>query len=349
MDFRQALNGTKMAAASVEGEWFMTRTRPLRRSDSVVTLMVAAVISAFCQQQAPSTDEGTKTEAVQLYAGAHPYIDESVPDLKKSGRELAGLKPDPSQLPLSELLTKVGAKADQLLQQIPDLISDEVVSQMQYSMSEIVPGCVGTVCGGVGKTFSRDQTFNYLILTHPAHDGRLVLQEYRMSRKGNPVQQADGEPIFQGFISAWIVFSSKNQVESRFRYLGQQQTDGYSTFVIGFAQIPSLVESPGLMMTGREAAPMLLQGIAWIDQSNFRIVRLRTDLLAPQPEIQVHKQMANILFGPARIAGLDLELWLPQAVHVEMEARGQFFQEQHKYSKYRLYQVKSKIMMSPSR
>ncbi len=325
----------------------MIRTRLLCRGVSVVTLMVAGIVSAFAQQQAPATDDATKTEAVQLYAGAHPYIDEPMPDLKKIGRELAGLKPVPSQLPLSELLAKVGAKADQLLQQIPDLISDEVVSQMQYSMSGIVPGCVGTSCDGMGRTSSRDQTFNYLILTHPAHDGRLVLQEYRMSRKGKPIQPGEGEPIFQGFISAWIVFSSKNQVESRFRYFGQQQTDGYSTFVIGFAQIPSLVESPGLMMTGRETTPMLLQGIAWIDQSNFRIVRLRTDLLAPQPEIQVQKQTANILFGPTRIAGLDLELWLPQAVHVEMESRGQFFQEQQKYSKYRLYQVKSKIIMSP--
>jgi hypothetical protein len=310
--------------------------------------VVAAVVSALPQQQASSTDDGTKTEAVQLYADAHPYIDEPVPDLKKIGRELAGLKPVPSQLPLSELLAKVGAKADQLLQQIPDLISDEEVSQMQYSMSEIVPGCVGTYCGDIGRTSSRDQTFNYLILTHPAQDGRLVLQEYRMSRKGKPVQQGEGEPIFQGFISAWIVFSSKNQVESRFRYFGQQQTDGYSTFVIGFAQIPASVESPGLIMAGRETAPMLLQGIAWIDQSNFRIVRLRTDLLAPQPEIQVQKQSANVLFGPARIAGLDLELWLPEAVHVEMESRGQFFQEQHKYSKYRLYQAKTKIILSPS-
>lgn len=327
----------------------MTRTTLLRPSVSVLMLMVGAVVPVVPQQQGASrTDDEIKTEAVQLYAGAHPYIDESPSELKKIGRELAGLKPVPSQQPLSELLARVGAKADQLLQEIPDLISNEAVSQMQYSMSGIVPGCVGTSCDDIGRTSSRDHTFNYLILTHPAQNGRLVLQEYRMGRNGKPVQQGAGQPIFQGFISAWIIFSSKNQVESRFRYFGQQQTDGHSTFVIGFAQMPALVEAPGLILTGGESVPMLLQGIAWIDQSDFRIVRLRTDLLAPQPEIQVQKQTANILFGPAHIAGLDLELWLPQAVHVEMEARGQFFQEQHKYSKYRLYQVKSKIVMSPS-
>jgi hypothetical protein len=41
-------------------------------------------------------------------------------------------------------------------------------------------------------------------------------------------------------------------------------------------------------------------------------------------------------------------LWLPQAVHVEMEARGRIVQEQHKYSKYRLYKAQSKMVLSPN-
>ena len=93
---------------------------------------------------------------------------------------------------------------------------------------------------------------------------------------------------------------------------------------------------------------MLLQGIAWIDQTDFRIVRLRTDLLAPQPEIALQEQTSNIRFGPVRIAALDSELWLPQAVDVAMRANGQFLRERHRYSRYRLYQAKSKIIFSPS-
>jgi hypothetical protein len=87
---------------------------------------------------------------------------------------------------------------------------------------------------------------------------------------------------------------------------------------------------------------MLLQGIAWIDQSDFRIVHLRTDLLAPQPAIQVQKQTANIVFGPVNMAQHDSMLWLALAVNLEMESRGQVFHEQHRYSKYRLYQAKSR-------
>jgi hypothetical protein len=299
-------------------------------------------------QAPPQPNDALKADIARFYADAHPYMDEPPPELKKTIRELAGLKPAPSQEQPSDLVAKVGTKADELLQKIPDLISDEAVSQTQYAASQgIVPGCSGTECLAVGRGSVWDQNFSYLILTHPTPDGRLVLQEYRTNGKGKAVQGA-GAPNFQGFISAWIVFSSANQVESRFRYLGQQQTDGHSTFVIGFAQIPAAVESPGIFLSDREPVPMLLQGIAWIDQSDFRIVRLRTDLLAPLPEILVQRETASILFGPVQIPTLELTLWLPQAVHVEMEARGKIVQEQHKYSKYRLYKAKSKMVLSPN-
>jgi hypothetical protein len=90
---------------------------------------------------------------------------------------------------------------------------------------------------------------------------------------------------------------------------------------------------------------MLLQGIAWIDQSDFSIIRLHTDLLAPQPKIGVQRLTADIQFGPVHIPTLELTLWLPQAVHAEMGAEGQIVQEEHKYSKYRLYQAKSKVIL----
>jgi hypothetical protein len=300
--------------------------------------------------QAPSRlSDANKADIARFYAHAHPYMDEPLTELKNTVRELSGLQPAPTQEQASDLLAKVGAKADELLQKVPDLISDEAVSQTQYAAYQgLTPACVGIGCLSAGRNSGRDQSFSYLIVTHLAPDGRLMLQEYRTNAKGRPVEGA-GAPSFQGFFSAWIIFSSANQVESHFRYLGQQQTaDGHGTYVIGFAQIPGAVESTGIFMNDQEAVPLLFQGIAWVDQSDFRIVRLRTDLLAPLPEISLQRQTASILFGAVKIPTLELTLWLPQAVHVEMEARGQIVQEQHKYSKYRLYKAQSKMVLSPN-
>lgn len=285
-----------------------------------------------------------RTEA-KLYAGAAPYMDEPLSELRKTVHELAGLTPAAEQDQLPDLLAKTGAKADDLLHKLPNLISDEGVSQSHYSQ-EAANGCVGVGCISVGDPTTRDETYHYMILTRPAQGGRLAVSEYRTLRNGKPVgQTAPGAPGFQGFISAWIVFSSANQAESRFRYLGQQGVNGHTTYVLGFAQTPGSVESPGVIVVNNESIPMLLQGIAWVDQSDFRIVRLRTDLLAPLPLILVEKQTANILFGPVHIADLATELWLPKAVNLQMEVRGQVVREEHNYSKYRLFQAKSRIVL----
>lgn len=301
-------------------------------------------------EPAPSqAAEQVKTEETKFYADAHPYMDEPLPQLKKTVHELGGLKPAASQTPLPDLLSKVAAKADELLRKVPDLISDETIQETQWTVSQGPAPCIGTGClqNPAGSITRRDQTFTYLILTHPRQNSRLLIEEYRTGRNGKPVPQGSEAPQFQGFVSSWIIFSSLNQVESRFRYLGEQKTDGHNTVVIGFAQVPGSIEQPGTILSKKGPIPMLLQGIAWVDRSDFRIVRLRSDLLAPQPLFEFQKMTADILFGPVQIAGLDSVLWLPQAVDAEMEASGQYLRERHLYSKYRLYQAKSRIILPP--
>ncbi len=304
------------------------------------------VSSASAEPKNKDKERDEARNEAKLYADARPYMDDPPSELRKTVHELAGLTPAPSQEPLPDLLAKTGAKADDLLRKLPDLISDEGISESHYSEAA-TNGCVGVGCISQGAVATRDELFHYMILTHPAQEGRQVT-EYRTARNGKPVgQAAAGAPSFQGFVSTWIIFSSANQAESRFRYLGQQRVNGRTTYVLGFAQTPGSVESPGEIVVNTMSIPMLLQGIAWIDQSDFRIVRLRTDLLAPLPLILVEKQTANILFGPVHIADLATELWLPKAVNLQMEVRGQVVREEHNYSKYRLYQVKSRIVLSP--
>lgn len=326
----------------------MNPSRMARGGISV--LLFSAVLTALPQvPNSTQSGEEIKAEEKRFYGDARPYMDEPQPVLKNMVYELRGLKPAPSSELLPNLLNKVGAKADELLRKVPDLISEEAVTQTQWPVSAgTIPGCIGIGCNGPGSSSGREQEFDYIILTHPTANGRLTIEEYRRHGNGKPLQQGEGAPAFQGFAAAWVIFSSWNQVESRFRLLGTQRTHGHDTLVIGFAQIPGSIEHPGKILSERGSVPMLLQGVAWIDRTDFRILRIRTDLLAPQPEIEYQEQTSSLAFGQVHIADLDLVLWLPQTVDAEMEASGQHLSEQHLYSKYRLYQSKTKIIMSPN-
>ena len=328
----------------------MTRSRLFLGSVSVLLLTTAAALTASSQTQSSSSqpNDDLKREEARLYADARPYVDAPLPEIKKTVHELSSLEPASSQDQLSDLLAKAGVKADELLQRVPNLVSDEAVSETQWTVAQGgAANCTGTDCAHflAGAHADRNQKFSSMILTHSEQDGRLMVAEYRTARNGKP-PQGTAAPHFQGFIATWLIFSSSNQGESRFRYLGQQQTDGHSTFVIGFAQIPGSVESPGQILASKGSIPLLLQGIVWIDQSDFRIVRLRTDILASQPQVEFQQQTSKIVFGPVKVA--DSTLWLPQAVDVEMQANGQYLQEQHQYSNYCLFEAKSRIILSPN-
>ena len=102
--------------------------------------------------------------------------------------------------------------------------------------------------------------------------------------------------------------------------------------------------APGELRFQGRLLPLYYQGIAWIDESDFRIVRLRTDLLAPLPDAHLEKLTAEIHFGDAQVAQTASSLWLPRDVMVTSEVSGHVFQEQHRYSDYRAYVVESKIL-----
>ena len=306
----------------------------------------------FSQATPPSLNQARiRAEETSLYSEARPYLDGSAPELEKRVRELKGLKPDSSQEQLSDLLFKIGTRVDELVAKVPDLTSDERVTQTQWVVG-LVQDCashsrapgnfpIENCSQTSGKRIQKD--FHYIILSRQTEDGR-VLEEFRTNEQNQPLKSGAEGPSFQGFVGSWVIFSPSNRSESRFRYLGEQKIGKREAFVVAFAQIPGSVNVPVMLVNGGRFVPILFQGVAWVDQEDFRIIQLRTDILAPQQEAGLQRETAKILFGPVDISRLNLELWLPMGVDVNVEANGLAVQEQHAYSKYRLYHPTSRIL-----
>ena len=324
-----------------------------RSSSFLLFLAIGIATPALPQAQPTSTDADLKAEAMKLYADAHPYLDEPEPAIEKIVPELRGLEPASSQDQLSTVLAGVGADVKELLLEVPNLISKETVTESvsgQISAATLAvnpsphPGEVNrTMTAMVAQ--AEVHTFNYIVLVHETGHERM-LEEYRTDRKGKPVSQGLGAPNSIGFVSLWVAFSPSNRDKSKFRYLGQQKIGGHTTFVVAFAQTPGAESHPGgeISLPQGGTIPLLHQGVAWIDESDFRILRLRTDLLAPQPQVGLKQLTAMIQFGSVGIAKLGAQLWLPREVKLNIEANGQVIHELHQYSQYRLYKAKSKIV-----
>jgi hypothetical protein len=285
------------------------------------------------------------------YVNTTNYILCSIAELQRAVPELQGLKPDETQSGLSVLLDKVGARTVELVRKIPNLIADEEVIEPQLH----------------GK--SVPEKFSYLIVAHRGPDA-VTLDEFRVDLKTGARIESDAPtsteppledlarastqisarsggapPLSQGYASMWIRFFPSNRSESNFRYLGQQKINGLKTLVVVFAQKPGSVRMPGRVLLKEKSLPVYYQGVAWIDASDFRIIRLRSDLLEPIYEFSLTQLTGEVEFADTRAGGFPALLWLPREVQVTSQLSGRTFQDKHRYSNYRSFQVHTRLLI----
>jgi hypothetical protein len=284
------------------------------------------------------------SETVSLYANAKPYMNDPLLKLKIEVTDLSGLKADANQESLPSILNKAGDVIMAQMPRVPNLIAQEDVAQ------EIKPK---SGYGGIrsvllhGITQEDDlvprnwRRFEYLILAKHPSSGGTVFDE---SRKEIGKAHSATPPRGVGFGSLWLAFVPSNLYESHFRYLGTQKVQKQPTVVVAFAQDPKLVKMPGLIEAQGGQLPLLYQGVVWIDQQTYRIVRIRTDLLAPLPRIQVNQLSSTLSFSEVKIPHFDTLLWLPEHVEITWDMGGNRMGEFHRYSKYGLFRATSRIL-----
>lgn len=304
----------------------------------------------------PKDDSSDSVPAIETPNFASCQISE----LRKAVPELAHLRADADQSKLGSLLNKIGDTTAEVVRKTPNLISHEAVVSEQ----------------GMVKT---RQSFSYLVLPHARGQQSIVFDEFRIDLDSGkkfetedidtadlsnslapsfsadtptsvgqlPVATSVAPPLTQGFANAWVYFYPLNRSQSQFRYLGRQRMDGFQTLVVAFAQKPEAVRLPAIYRYQGKSAPMYFQGVAWVNGSDFRIVRLRVDLLSPLPRLGLRQLTADIEFGSTRILELPAPLWLPHQVMISSNIGGQSMIERHKYTDYRLFRTHSKMVLNP--
>jgi VWFA-related protein len=285
-----------------------------------------------------SLEPGAKSETPQAfnmqvrYANSHPYVDLPLAQLLEHIPELKTLHPAPDQSELPVILQKMGLKVDEFARDIGDLTAHEDVIQQKLNAK-----------GGIqAKEAVQD---NYLILHHGDRWGASA--EYRMDERGNrlgPIGLAKGYVVTTGFALSCISFSTSAQSQSRFRYLGEQMVGSRDAYVLGYAQKPGEATFLVTMMgTGEAIVDMLTQGILWVDKNDFQIIRLRSDLLEPNRQIQLDQLTTDETFGEVQLQDVANPVWLPRDVNVYMEINKRKFRNEHHYTNYRRYRVSVKI------
>lgn len=241
-----------------------------------------------------------------------------------------GLEPAKDQEQLRSILDAAGAKILEMTRSFPNTTSLEAIHQQRL-------GKKGEVRS------SQNQKFRYLCML-PTRAWGPAFKEYRADSSGREAQPkgiADGFMLTSGFTSAALVFHPTYGAESTFRYLGRQRINGQDTFVVAFAQIPGKAHLVGNFQAGQSSLPTYSQGLAWIDTSTYRIIRLHTDLLRPLPELRLKREAMNVDFQEVHFKHHPDTLWLPGQVTVTIDWNGKVLRNNHAYSDFKIFNVGS--------
>lgn len=80
---------------------------------------------------------------------------------------------------------------------------------------------------------------------------------------------------------------------------------------------------------GRRRLLDFLKGVAWIDQQNYQIVHLETDILKPVPAVRLTIEHQVLDCGPVQFEQKKLKLWLPLEAEIYLDVNGKHFHHRH--------------------
>jgi hypothetical protein len=275
-------------------------------------------------------------------------MDAPLTQLIKRVPQLKDLQPAQNQQPLPVILQKTGERVDDFFKHITDLTAREEIDLTRLKQDQP---------SSRPELKSERVRDSYLILRHATKTGNDIV-EFRTDAKGDKFDQTvvkNGYVITAGFALSCNYFSTSFQGESMFRYLGDARVGLQDTYVIGFAQRPGKATLT-VRVRSRDGTPaqVVVQGIAWIDKSNYQIVRLRTDLLAPRWDLGINQQSTEVTLSRVQLADVAAPLWLPSSVKVYVEFTTHngdvdaFFElsyrNEHRYTNYQRYRVASRVV-----
>lgn len=309
-------------------------------------------------QSFPGADSG-QMAVISSFIPEPSYIELPIEELKKRVLLLDPINKDGIQReedasrPLDKtefILNKTGEVTADLLRRTPDLVADERVQLIGRRDLSERPRIVGIPqAPRRASVYKWEDTNDYIYrIVHRKNKlGVESLAEFRTDLGNNAIDNSPANPnrpIDIGFATIWLNFLPENRHSARFRYLGEQTLGKRQTYVMAFAQDPEKMALQPVIKYGSGQCATPLQGVAWIDQTTFQIVRIQTDLRYSLPDIQVSQLRSVLTYEAVRIKGLELSLWLPRNAETTVQSSYRTVKESHHYSNYRLFKATMRIL-----
>lgn len=251
-----------------------------------------------------------------------PFVDCNQDELIRAVPDLAGIQFDANQDGLDGLLRATGENLENIFAKFVDVSAAEDVNEMRFEEDVAAS--------------SRREVFRYGVKVLPA-GGPERFREFRVDAKTEaPIQQSATIDylVISHFLKSLDYLLPRYRAQLRFRYVGRSNAGGQDLFVMAFAQRPESVELHSSILAGSDGRTAPMQGIAWIDATSKRVVRLRMDLLGQIEKFPFESLTTDLSMVPVNFKSIGSVLWLPDRVTVHARYAGGELHTVHRFSDY---------------
>lgn len=242
-----------------------------------------------------------------------PNVDELVPPVEPG-----------ASCELKDVLEKAGHQ----LQLLPETLD-------RFSATETLEHQTVSESGIASK--AAIASFTYVVSIHETRPGSLNVEEYRNGKDDANV--FPGQLATRGLPSQVFLFHPDYQHDFEMKCEGLARQEKGFAWQIRFEQKRDIPSRMQVHYLNGKRYPVALKGRAWIDATNYQVVRLQTDVREPLKVAGLYAQHTDIEYGPVRFRKDNLDLWLPIRAEIYMQTRGHRIHRRHAFSSYVLFAI----------
>ena len=242
---------------------------------------------------------------------------------------------DNSPCPLQQILDEASLRATELVENLQRFTAMETIEHTEF--------------GKNGKPHSSStERFNYTAEIEQNKSGGFWVNEYRTA-KG----QSTAPPLADlGTVAVALIFHPKTRPNFEIQCDGKTELQGSPVWQLQFEEGPDPSKSFSALRIRNSEYPTRFKGRAWISATDYQVLRLQTELVAPLPQIRLQLEYFDVSYAPVEFANHQFRLWLPASASMQIDYRGHHYQRVHTFSHFQLFLVHTeqrvKMPVSPT-
>ena len=187
--------------------------------------------------------------------------------------------------------------------------------------------------------------FNYLVSIQEIRPGVFDVQEFRDGGTSNEIFPE--HVATRGTVAMAFVFHPNYAEDFDFRCEGRARQGNQEAWQIHFSQKAERASRLRSYRLGTKYYRVGIKGRAWISADTSQVLRMETDLVSEVPQIRLHAEHQDILYGPVPFQKKHLVLWLPLATETYLDFNGHRIHRRQDLSNYLLFWVDERENIEP--